>query len=317
VKKKTPPYAFVGAFVLFIFAALLLWHWTYVKQQEEDARIAELQKESEDALQKAKDTQVVIEPTQTNMRKVLYATQPVEPGMHISPSFYETKLTPIDILPDAYTDKDDITGWVAVRHIEKGDPLNPHNIGKNMPSLSARLAPGMRAVSLPFFNSDLNDTGGFIVDGDRVDLLYTVIGSGTADNAANVQTILQNVKLLYVPGPTQRSDETEGVVPATSPGAQVAVTFEVTPEMAQELIYLTSATRRGKFSMILRSSHDSNILKIKPFTLADSDPDNMKKIQQVADKSFQRVKDLAAEIAAKEKEAQGNTNETNTPPATP
>jgi Flp pilus assembly protein CpaB len=170
----------------------------------------------------------------------------------------------------------------------------------------------MRALALTIFNSDLNDTGGFVVDGDKVDLLYTVAGP---EAELNTQTILQNLKVLFVPGPATRSDQTEGVVPAPTPGSGLAVTFEVTPEEAQELIYLSTA-RLGKFSMILRSGKDDTEVKVKPFALADLDPNNLRRVQRVADKSVERVKALAAEISAQEK-AQGNTNETNTPPATP
>jgi hypothetical protein len=69
--------------------------------------------------------------------------------------------------------------------------------------------------------------------------------------------------------------------------------------------------------MILRSRKDDSEIKIRPFAAEDLDLNNLSKVQRTADKSVERVKALAAEIAAKEKEAQGNTNETNTPPATP
>jgi Flp pilus assembly protein CpaB len=313
VKKKTPPYAFIGAFVLFFFAIFILWQWKKSSDQAAAAAVAAQKAADDQALADAKEKQVVVQPTQTNERMVLYATQPIEPGTLISPSFYEKKLTPLDLLPDAYSDKDDVTGWFAVRHIEKGDPLTPHNIGKKLPSMAQRLDPGMRALALPVFNAELNDTGGFVVDGDKVDLLYTV---GSEDGGVNTQTILQNIEVLYVPGPPTRSDKTEGVVPATAPSESLSVTFEVTPEEAQELIYLSTA-KLGKFSMILRSGKDDAEIKVKPFAIADFDPSNLGKVQRVADKSIERVKALAAEIAVKEKQAQGNTNETNTPPATP
>jgi hypothetical protein len=69
--------------------------------------------------------------------------------------------------------------------------------------------------------------------------------------------------------------------------------------------------------MILRSRKDDTEIKIKPFAAADYDLTNLSKVQRTADKSEQRVKALAAQIAAQEKQEQGNTNETNTPPATP
>lgn len=313
MKKKNNFLPFVMAGLLAVVALFALFKWQQIKAAQLDAAIQAQKDADAKALAEAQDKQVTVAPVQTNMRPVLYATQPVEPGVLISPAFYEKKQTPTDLLPDAYTDKDDITGFYAVRHIEKGDPITPRNVNRRLPTIAQRLNPGMRALSLPIFNAELNDTGGFVVDGDKVDLLYTV---GSGDNSVNTQTVLQNLKVLFMPGPQQRSDQTDGVNPTPAPGGTIGVTFEVTPEEAQELIYLTQATKQGRFSMILRSGKDDAEVKVKPFAIADYDPSNLRKIQQVADKSEQRVKALAAEIAAKEK-AQGPTNETNTPPAAP
>jgi Flp pilus assembly protein CpaB len=312
VKKKPNFIPFILAGLLFFVAIAALFHWQSVKNQEAQAAIDAQKAADAQALADAQAKQVNVVQTPTNMRTVLYATQPVEPGNRISPAFYEKKLTPVDILPDAYTDQADITGWVAIRHIEKGDPLTPRNIGKTLPYLSQRIPPGMRAISLPIFNADVNNTGGFVVDGDRVDLLYTV-ASTDGDLKINTQTVLQNLNVLYVPGPPTKTDETDGLTPIPAPGGAIAVTFEVTPEEAQELVFM-SGVKNGHFNMILRSRKDDSEVRIKPFNAADYDLDNLSKVQRTADKSIERVKVLAAEIAAKEKEAQ---NETNTPPATP
>jgi Flp pilus assembly protein CpaB len=315
VKKKNNFLPFVLAGFLALIALFALFKWQQNKEAQRQADLAAQKAEFDKELAAAQDKQVTVTPVQTNMRPVLYATQPIEPGVRISPAFYEKKQTPVDILPDAFTDKDDITGQVAIRHIEKGDPLTPRNIGHSLPYLTQRIPPGMRALSLQVFNADFNDTGGFVVDGDRVDLLYTIQNAG--NQLVNTQTVLQNINVLYVPGPPTRNDDTiDGVTPIPAPGGSVAVTFEVTPEEAQELVFLSGA-KDGKFSMILRSRKDDTEVKIKPFTLADYDLNNLRKVQRTADKSVERVKALAAEIEAKEKQAQGTTNETNTPPATP
>ena len=313
MKKKPNLLPFILAGLLFFVAVAALFHWQSVKNQEAQAAIDAQKAADAQALADAQAKQINVTQTPTNMRTVLYATQPVEPGNRISPAFYEKKLTPVDILPDAYTDQADITGWVAIRHIEKGDPLTPRNIGKTLPYLSQRIPPGMRAISLQVFNAgDVNDTGGFVVDGDRVDLLYTV-ASEDGSTKLNTQTVLQNLNVLYVPGPPTKTDETDGITPVPAPGGSIAVTFEVTPEEAEELIFM-SGVKNGRFSMILRSRKDDSEVRIKAFNAEDYDLNNLSKVQRTADKSIERVKALAAEIAAKEKEAQ---NETNTPPATP
>jgi Flp pilus assembly protein CpaB len=315
VKKKNNFLPFIIAGLLAVIGLVILVKWNQAKEQERQAAIQAQRDADAKALAEAQEHQQVVVPTVTNMRPVLYATQPVEPGVRISPAFYEKKQTPNDILPDAFTDKNDITGWVAIRHIEKGDPLTPRNVNKTAPFLTERIPPGMRAISLPIFNADANNTGGFVVDGDRVDLLYTV--TNASGQLVNTQMVLQNIDVLFVPGPpTKDSDQIDGINPIPTPGSSIAVTFEVTPEEAQELTFLSGA-KDGKFSMILRARKDNTEIKIKPFTLADYDLNNLSKVQRTADKSEQRVKALALEIEAKEKAAQGNTNETNTPPAAP
>jgi len=317
VKKKSPPYAIIGAVILGILAVVLfLKHEKDQQLAAATALKAEQDKEAAAlAAATANQTTPSVSITPTDMRQVLYATQPVEPGIKISPAFYEKKLTPKDILPDAYTDATDITGWVAIRAIEKGDPLTPRNIGKSLPYMSQRISPGMRALSLPIFNADVNDTGGFIVDGDRVDLLYTTWTQDT-NLAISTRLIMQNLNVLFVPGPTIKTEKTEGVNPVPPPGDPIAVTFEVTPEQAQALVFLTQI-KNAKFSMILRARKDNSEIKIKPFAAIDY-ADNLNKVQATTDKSMLRVQALADQIAAEEKKNQGTTNEdTPTPPPAP
>jgi Flp pilus assembly protein CpaB len=172
----------------------------------------------------------------------------------------------------------------------------------------------MRALSLEIFNAEDNNTGGFVVDGDRVDLLYTVSNDTFT---LNTQLVMQNLNVLYVPGPQITTEEIDGITPMPPPGDSIAVTFEVTPEQAEELVFL-SREKNAHFSMILRSRKDDSEIKIKPFNPEDYDLNNLSKVQRTADKSIQRVNALTAEIEAKEKQSEGTTNETTTPtPPTP
>jgi Flp pilus assembly protein CpaB len=301
----------MGAILL---AVIGIWAF-FQYQKQADQRAADAAAAATAAMQRQvddlKSKQVTVNETQTNMRVVLFATQPVEPGVRISPAFYEKKLTPRDILPDAYSDADSIIGWFAIRKIEKGDPLTPRNIGKGLPYMSQRISPGMRAISLDVYNADYNRTGGFIVDGDKVDLLFTL---SSADNNYKIstQTIMQSVSVLYVPGPTIKTEKTDGINPAPPPRDAVAVTFEVTPEQAQALIYLSSL-KNGRFDMIMRARLDTAEIKVKPFEGSDY-IDDLRRVQRLTDRSMDRVQTLAAEIDATEK-SQANpaaTNETNT-----
>jgi len=309
VKKKTPPYALIGAVILGIIAVYAFFQHEKAQEAAKNAAIAAANAAMQRQLADAKSKAVTVSEIPTDVRPVLYATQPVEPGVRLSPAFFEKKLTPKNILPDAYTDGADIVGWYATRKIEKGDPLTPRNVGKSLPFMSERISPGMRAIALKIFTGgDVNNTGGFIVDGDKVDLLFTRYSEGEK-YIIDTKFILQNVNVLYVPGPPVKTEKTDGVTPI----GDIAVTFEVTPEEAQALVFMTHV-KNGHFSMVLRSRKDDSELKIKAFVGADYFGD-LKKIQKMSDKSTERVKDLAAEIEAKEKtqDAQGNTNETTNP----
>jgi Flp pilus assembly protein CpaB len=311
VKKKSPPYAIIGAA---IFGLLAIFLFIQHEKSQEAATQAAIKKAQDDAAAAAataaKNNQPVVQVTQTNMRNVLFATQPVDAGAKLSPAFYEKKLTPDDILPDAWTDATDVVGWYATRKIEKGDPLTPRNIGKSLPYMSQRITPGMRSLTLPIFNAEVNDTGGFTVDGDKVDLLYTTF-SLDSSFILKTQMVMQNVNVLFVPSSPVKTEKTDGVNPIPT-GAPIAVTFEVTPEQAQALIFM-SQVKNGKFSMILRARPDTSEIKIKPFAAVDY-AGNFDKVQKTTDKSIQRVQQLEAQIEAEEKtQGQGNTNETPNP----
>jgi Flp pilus assembly protein CpaB len=319
VKKKSPPYAIIGAALLGIVAIVAGIQWKKSQDAAHQAELAKAKSDMQAQIDAAMATKApVIQQTDTNMRNVYYATQPVEAGAKISSAFYEKKLTPNDILPDAYSEQSDIVGFYAIRNIEKGDPLTPRNIGKSLPYLTQRISPGMRAISLPIFNAEDNNTGGFVIDGDKVDLLFNFFSQDMA-YILNTQLVMQNVEVLYVPGPKIESDQVNGIVPAPSPGGPISIVFQVTPEQAQALLFMTHV-KNGQFAMILRARSDKSELSLKPFVGADYQGDFRKLQTRVVDKSMIRVQELAAKIAAQEKTqaAQGTTNETPTPtPPTP
>jgi Flp pilus assembly protein CpaB len=310
VKKKSPPYAIIGAVIFGILAIFLFIQHESAAQAANQKQLDDLKAQlaAAESAPKSGPAPPPLTVQQTDERLVYFATQPIDAGTRISPTFYEKKLTPNNILPDAYTDATDIVGWLATRKIEKGDPLTPRNIGKSLPYLSQRITPGMRSITLEVFDRAYNNTGNFIVDGDKVDLLYTTM---TLDNfLIKTQLVLQNVKVLYVPGQQIKNEQTDGINPA-GPGT-IAVTFEVTPEEAQALVFMADV-KNAKFSMILRAHNDTSEIKIKPFAAEDF-AGNFDKVQRLVDKSETRVQELQQKIEAEEKtQGQGNTNETPNP----
>jgi Flp pilus assembly protein CpaB len=320
VKKKSPPYAILGAALIGILGIFLLIKWKQAQDQAAQDQVNKAKADLQAQIDSLKAAQVpVVQQTPTNMRQVYYATQPIEAGAKISPAFYEKKLTPNDVMPEAYGEGADIVGFYAIRPIEKGDALTPHNVGKTLPYLAERIPPGMRAMALPIFDSidttsQGNATGGFAVDGDYVDLLYTLTmdnPTGGDELIVNTQTILQNVQVLFIPQTQTRSDTTVGVTPVQP----ISVSFMVTPEEAETLLYLVHL-KHGKFSMILRGRNDKQENKLKPYSITSLD--DFRRVQKKTDASYARVEQLQKQIEAEEQKekaqaSQGSTNETTAP----
>lgn len=104
-------------------------------------------------------------------------------------------------------------------------------------TLSAVLADGMRAVSIRV--NDVLGVAGFVLPGDRVDVLLTRISNN--DGNPYVDVLLQNVKVLAIDQTADDRQEAAAVVKA--------VTLEVATQDAQKL---TLAAGIGQLSLALR-----------------------------------------------------------------
>lgn len=113
--------------------------------------------------------------------------------------------------------------------------------------MAVMLAPGMRAVAVPV--SVDNTAGGFILPGDRVDILVThqtprAGGSGTVDS---VQPVLRNIRVLAIDQQVN-TEEKQNLIGATA-------TLEVAPVDGQALVL---AKASGTLSLMLRSYADAS-----------------------------------------------------------
>lgn len=123
-------------------------------------------------------------------------------------------------------------------------------------NMSAEVAQGMRAVSIR--SNDVAGVGGFVLPGDRVDVLLTrTIGSG--DTASTVtQVLAENVRVLGV----DQSDNNESDKPVVTK----AVTLEVSPDQAQTI---SLGGTVGTVSLSLRHVADEQPLARQATTAAD------------------------------------------------
>ena len=223
------------------------------------------------------------------MAKVLVAAKDLQPGQRltesdlawkdwpvdeVNPAFITDGSTPVAAVEAAPADippegavasvtraaanlanggaKADYVGSVVREPILAGEPIVSRKIVRAGDSgyMAAYLEPGMRAMAIRV--SVETAAGGFILPGDRVDVVMTRElrnNNSTPDSDGRrhvTSTVMQNVKILAIDQTTQAGED-QAVVGATA-------TLEVSPGDAE---VLTLARAEGDLSLMLRSYADA------------------------------------------------------------
>ena len=181
---------------------------------------------------------------------VVVASQPIGRGVALTPSVLKVAHFPKEYVPvgSFRTVQEATAGGVrrALRPISANEPMLPDRItgAGGRTSLSATMTPGMRAVT--FRSNDVSGVAGFVLPGDRVDILLTRSVEGGGDKEATLtQVIANNIKIL---GVDQEVSET-----LDQPTVAKAITVEVTPEQGQAL---SLAQSLGTVTLALRHISD-------------------------------------------------------------
>jgi pilus assembly protein CpaB len=130
-----------------------------------------------------------------------------------------------------------------------GEPIREVKLARpDSGFMSAILPPGMRAIAVRI--SAQNTAGGFILPGDRVDVIQTVAQQSSPDEPAeNVSsTILANVKVLAI-------DQTVGEEEGEANVVGKTATLELAPPQVE---MITAAEASGTLSLALRSIADTD-----------------------------------------------------------
>ena len=150
--------------------------------------------------------------------------------------------------------KADYVGSVVREPILAGEPIVARKIVRAGDSgyMAAYLEPGMRAMAIRVTVETA--AGGFILPGDRVDVVLTRelnlgnIGATEGDRTKFASaTVLQNIKVLAIDQSTRAGEDAQAVVGATA-------TLEVAPQDAEALAL---AKAEGELSLSLRSYADT------------------------------------------------------------
>lgn len=185
--------------------------------------------------------QVAPAPTQVETQKIVVAKADLKFGDPVSPEVVEEVDWPKAALPEgAFPTIADMTkdgNRVVLTPISPNEPILAWKISGpgSRASLSSLIAAGMRAVTIRV--NDTTGVAGFVLPGDRVDVLYSLSASSSID------VLFQNVKVLAI---NQNVDEKSGV-----PISGQTATLELTPADAQKLAL---AQGTGELTFTLRSA---------------------------------------------------------------
>ncbi|MEM0985368.1 MAG: Flp pilus assembly protein CpaB [Pseudomonadota bacterium] len=203
----------------------------------------------------------VTEVIETPQTPVLVMLRDVRIGELLGPDDFEWRDWPDATLNPNYFTQDiaptaieDLAGSVVRTAMVEQEPVLPQKVVRKGETgyMAALLTPGLRAVSVEI--SADKASGGFILPGDRVDVMVTYDVELTdpvteaVEMRPNTTTIMENVRILAIDQQFRSSESGQYAIGSTA-------TVELEPEMARLLVM---ADRIGEVSLALRSLQDAD-----------------------------------------------------------
>jgi pilus assembly protein CpaB len=148
----------------------------------------------------------------------------------------------------AFSDVDSVAGQTTKIFLAAREPITATKLSSRGGGLSMLVRPGLRATSLEV--NQVSGVSGFVLPGDRVDVLCTVDGRG-GDQEATTRTILQNAEVLASGQKTTQQDN--------KPITVQAVSFLVDPVGAERLAL---GLHEGKVHLVLRNPEDADTMRV-------------------------------------------------------
>lgn len=148
----------------------------------------------------------------------------------------------------AFSTIDSVAGQTTKIFLAAREPVTSTKLSSRGGGLSMLVRPGLRATSLEV--NQVSGVSGFVLPGDRVDVLCTVDGRGPNQEAVT-RTILQNAEVLASGQKTTQQDN--------KPITVQAVTILVDPVGAERLAL---GLHEGKVHLVLRNPEDADTLRV-------------------------------------------------------
>lgn len=187
-------------------------------------------------------------------KPVVVAAKDIPAGAALDNQSLEVKQWPAVAVPkDAFGSLEAAAGRVARVPVFTGEAIVPGRLARagTAPGLEARIAPGMRAMSVRI--NDVAGMSGLVQPNSRVDVLVSLRESGANSSEEVSKLFLENMRVLSMGSRTTRDDSGDPT-PATT------ATLEVTPAQAEKLAV---AMRQGMIQLVLRGFADTDSTNTK------------------------------------------------------
>jgi len=194
---------------------------------------------------------------------VVVASMNIPRGMLVSPDMIKTRDYPKDLVPTgAILKKEDAQDRSAFATMVMGEPVLESKLSpKGQRGLASLVSEGNRAFTIT--TNVASGVAGFILPGNKVDVLLTLATGGSNDNTGggSTTTLLQNVEILAVDqkveAPAENKVDTNNLR---------SVTLLVTPDQAAKL---SLGQSKGTLHLTLRNPKDELAANVRPTTVND------------------------------------------------
>ena len=187
---------------------------------------------------------------------VVVAAVDIPAGTQVTDQLVKTVKFASDQVPTgAQTQIKDASGQYAAVTLTKGTVLTSSNLVNTQSKLPAQKKPfldipsGQVAVSIPY-GAELQAVGGFVQEGDKVDILY-IAPPDSAHGQLRVKTTLQNLVVQKVGAETAQASNAGGTAQAAGLPSSFVVFVPV--DQAEDVTFLFAT---GQYKLILKSQKD-------------------------------------------------------------
>lgn len=194
-----------------------------------------------------------------NLQSVVVASLEIPFGQMVEAQHVTLVRLPKGTVPeDSFDAIEKVVGKIATFDMLRGDILRAARLAEHLggSTLASLIEKDKRAITVRV--DDVVGVGGFLLPGNRVDVLATKRSGGGSE--AKAETILEDLRVLAV-DQTASTDKTQPVVVR-------AVTLEMTPAEAETLV---KAQTEGSLQLALRNPLD-NQKKPESSTVAAAPP---------------------------------------------